>query len=120
MPWKHCFVSLSALFVLTCLVGCSRSPAEDEEANRPKTQADLIMEQQIEAANQLAEALESRAPDDEIAALQANFEEAGEAWQESGLSDAAIDEATARYQEEFDKAIRRWTKASMKSGTEAL
>ena len=122
-------LTIVVLLLLIGTVGCTgtepappqtESSQVQDEPLLPKTEADRIMQAQIDAANALSKALESRAPDDEIAALNLQFEQAGEAWNVAGLDEQEVDEATQRYQALFDKAIRRLTKASMKGGTEAL
>ena len=117
--WKSMRYVL-VLFAAICLAGCSRSDSMTSEPIRPKTKADELMEHQIAVVNNLAEAMESRASDDVIASMNAELDEAGKLWDSSGLDEQELDDAIERHKEEYDKAMRRLTTASMKSGAEAL
>jgi hypothetical protein len=120
MRINQSFCHVLLLITFSCVVGCVGSDTESSDANPPKSKADQMMEQQIAAFNNVCQALESGASEETIASLNQKVDEAGQIWESSGLDEQEVSDAVTRYKEEYDQAIRRLTKASMKHGTEAL
>jgi hypothetical protein len=97
---KKALVLVSLAGLLAGVSGCSSG-------------ADQLVKDQIRAMNDLADALEAKAPPDQLLALQNRLREITDQWKALNLSDGARKEVLARHQAELTKAGMRLGQAAL-------
>ena len=97
---KKSFVLRSLVLVLFGVSGCGAS-------------ADSLVKEQIQGMNDLAEALETKAPEAKVKELQKNLEETGKKLEALKLSDDEKKKLFEQHKEELMKATTRLAQAGM-------
>lgn len=75
--------------------------------------ADRLVKDQIQAMNDLADALEAKAPPDKLMALQNRLRDITDQWKALNLSDSARKDLLAKHQQELTKAGMRLGQAAL-------
>ena len=101
---KKALVLVGLAWLLAGVSGCSSG-------------ADQLVKDQIQAMNNLADALETKASPEKLVALQTHLHEITDEWKALNLSDRARKEVLARHQQELTKAGMRLGQAALGNAT---